>query len=61
MEDQIAAKAQELLANPHLGRPARDAYEMVLRIVEENGPDNGGLTNCYVREVVEALQKLGYV
>jgi hypothetical protein len=59
--DRIAEKAQSLLANEHLSRPARDAYEMIMRIVEEHGPGNGGLTNCYVKEVVQALIKLNYV
>jgi len=59
--DKIAEKALELLADEHLGRPARDAYNMVLRIVAEIGPSNEGLTNCYVKEAVESLQKLGYI
>lgn len=59
--DKIAEKALELLDNKEISRPAKDAYNMVLRIVVEHGPGNAGLTNLYVREVVEALQKLEYV
>ena len=59
--DKIGQKVLELLSDEDLGRPARDAYNMVLSIVVEHGPGNAGLTNLYVREVVEALQKLGYM
>lgn len=59
--DRIAVKALEVLGDRDLGRPARDVYNMVLSFVVENGPGNAGITNCYVKEVVEALQKLEYI